>query len=174
MLSHWFHTGGLETSLGPRRATGRTHTYLWASPCAVHDSVTTVERKGILQLGQALLGVVVSGVDHPAIGLKGSSTRHIEPFREVVSRVGEGTGSHCKGEPFLPASAPQGPGTCPRSTSNWDSWCCSTRRGCTRRARPAQGQETTVRPGQNSPAKHLDFHRGDLHEHTLPFPLPQQ
>lgn len=43
--------------------------YLGTGPCAVHDGVAAVEREGVLQLGQALLCELVSGVDHPAIGL---------------------------------------------------------------------------------------------------------
>lgn len=43
--------------------------YLGAGPGTVHDGVAAVEREGILQFGQALLCEVVSGVDHPAIGL---------------------------------------------------------------------------------------------------------
>lgn len=43
--------------------------YLGAGQRAVHDGVAAVEREGVLQLGQALLREVVSGVDHPAIGL---------------------------------------------------------------------------------------------------------
>lgn len=41
---------------------------LGAGPRAVHDGVASVQREGVLQLGQALREVV-SGVDHPAIGL---------------------------------------------------------------------------------------------------------
>lgn len=47
-----------------------------------------------------------------------------------------------------PASVPQDPSTCPRSTSNWDSWCCSRHTGCTRRVRPAHRWKTTVKPLQ--------------------------
>ena len=43
--------------------------YLGAGTRAVHDGVASVQREGVLQLGQALLREVVSGVDHPAIGL---------------------------------------------------------------------------------------------------------
>lgn len=43
--------------------------YLGAGLCTVHDGVAAVEREGVLQLGQALLCEIVSGVDHPAIGL---------------------------------------------------------------------------------------------------------
>ena len=42
--------------------------YLGAGTRAVHDGVASVQREGVLQLGQALREVV-SGVDHPAIGL---------------------------------------------------------------------------------------------------------
>ena len=41
---------------------------LGAGPRAVHDGVASVQREGVLQLGLALREVV-SGVDHPAIGL---------------------------------------------------------------------------------------------------------
>ena len=43
---------------------------LGAGPCAVHDGVAAVQRERVLQLGQALLSEVVSGVDHPAVGLQ--------------------------------------------------------------------------------------------------------
>lgn len=43
--------------------------YLGAGPCAVHDGVAAIQRERVLQLGQALLCEVVSGVNHPAIGL---------------------------------------------------------------------------------------------------------
>lgn len=51
----------------PRRPAPRA--YLGAGPRAVHDGVAAVQRERVLQLGQPLLREVVSGVDHPAIGL---------------------------------------------------------------------------------------------------------
>lgn len=65
-----------------------THTYLRASPRAIHDRVTTIERKRVLQLRQALLCVVVSGIDHPAIGLKIKGRGH----RKMLSQGGVITG----------------------------------------------------------------------------------
>lgn len=48
---------------------GAAAAYLGTGIRAVHDGVAAVERERVLQLGQALLCEVVSGVDHPAIGL---------------------------------------------------------------------------------------------------------
>lgn len=45
-------------------------THLGAGLRAVHDGVAAVEGERVLQLGQALLRVIVPGVDHPAIGLR--------------------------------------------------------------------------------------------------------
>lgn len=44
-------------------------TYLGTGSCAIHDGVAAIQGEWVLQLGQPLLCEVVSGVDHPAIGL---------------------------------------------------------------------------------------------------------
>ncbi len=44
--------------------------YLRAGFGAVHDGVTAVQREGVLELGEPLLGVFVTRVDHPAVRLK--------------------------------------------------------------------------------------------------------
>ena len=45
------------------------HTHLWAGFGAVHDGVAPVDREGVPELVQALLGAAVPGVDDPAVGL---------------------------------------------------------------------------------------------------------
>uniref|UniRef100_A0A8C1FWS3 AAA+ ATPase domain-containing protein n=1 Tax=Cyprinus carpio carpio TaxID=630221 RepID=A0A8C1FWS3_CYPCA len=44
--------------------------YLRAGPGAVHDGVTAVQREGVLQLREPLLGVIITRVDHPAVRLQ--------------------------------------------------------------------------------------------------------
>lgn len=39
---------------------------------------------------------------------------------------------------YQPALGRQVPGTCLRSTSSWDSWCCSRHTGCTHTDRPGK------------------------------------
>lgn len=55
-------------SATPQESQG-TGPYLGTGPRAVHDGVAAVQGEWVLQLGQALLREVISGVDHPAVGL---------------------------------------------------------------------------------------------------------
>lgn len=103
--------------------------YLWTGLSAVHDSVAAVERERVLQLGQALLCEIVSGVDHPTIRLRGKRT-------SAAPLVGTS-------DPWirrLPALVRRGRGTCLRSTSSWGSWCCSRHTGYTHTGHPTAHQ----------------------------------
>lgn len=62
--------------------------YLGAGLCAVHDGVAALDREGVLQLGQAFLCEVVSGVDHPAIGL-GKQGVSAEPGAAQAGSAGQ-------------------------------------------------------------------------------------
>ena len=53
--------------------------YLGAGLGAVHDGVTAVQREGVLQLGQTLLRELVSGINHPSVGL-GTEKTLLEPL----------------------------------------------------------------------------------------------
>lgn len=57
--------GGLVTTNGYVLVT----THLRTSLGAVHDGVAAVDREGVTQSLEALLGVLVAGVDDPAVGL---------------------------------------------------------------------------------------------------------
>lgn len=56
---------------------------------------------------------------------------------------------------YQPALGQQVPGTCLRSTSSWDSWCCSTHRGCTHTGRPVRIRRAAYYHGSVS----LKFYR---------------
>lgn len=56
-------------------------THLRTSLGAVHDGVATVDREGVTQALEALLGVVIAGVNDPAVGL------HQHSWAEVLVSV---------------------------------------------------------------------------------------
>lgn len=64
---NWFPSTSNDQVCSAHAMPGRT--YLGAGLCAVHDGVAAIQRERVLQLGQALLCEVVSGVNQPAIGL---------------------------------------------------------------------------------------------------------
>lgn len=67
---------------------------LGAGPRAVHDGVAAVQREGVLQLGQALLREVVSGVDHPAVGLhEHGGPQVLVPVPPVAGAAGAAAGT---------------------------------------------------------------------------------
>lgn len=45
--------------------------YLGTRLGAVHDSVAAVEREGVLKFRQTFLSELITGVNHPPVGLKG-------------------------------------------------------------------------------------------------------